>query len=73
MSRTVPDFGASAARRPAFGLLDTIGGAVAAVWLWRFRSRTRHGLARLDDHLLRDIGLDRAAQEREAAKPFWRA
>lgn len=39
---------------------------------WEDRRRTRTSLARLDDHLLQDIGLgtDRAA--REIAKPFWR-
>lgn len=39
---------------------------------WDDRRRTRSSLARLDDHLLADIGLgaDRAAHE--IAKPFWR-
>lgn len=35
--------------------------------LWRQR---RH-LARLDDHALEDIGLDRAAARQEASRPFW--
>jgi uncharacterized protein YjiS (DUF1127 family) len=30
-------------------------------------------LARLDDHLLSDIGLSRSDVEREIHKPFWRA
>jgi len=39
---------------------------------WEDRRRTRAALARLDDHLLQDIGLgaDRAAGE--CTKPFWR-
>ena len=39
---------------------------------WDARRRTRAALARLDGHLLRDIGLgaDRAATE--CTKPFWR-
>lgn len=39
---------------------------------WDDRRRTRASLARLDSHLLKDIGLgaDRAATE--CAKPFWR-
>ncbi|MCE8004743.1 DUF1127 domain-containing protein [Billgrantia ethanolica] len=36
------------------------------------RHRTRYDLRHLDDHLLADIGLDRAAVEREVRKPFWR-
>lgn len=38
---------------------------------WRLRQRQRHQLSRLDDRMLRDIGLDRAAAMREADKPFW--
>ncbi|WP_111415536.1 DUF1127 domain-containing protein [Billgrantia lactosivorans] len=38
----------------------------------RRRHRTRYDLRHLDDHLLADIGLDRAAVEREVRKPFWR-
>ena len=41
--------------------------------LWRQRHRQRQALARLDEHLLRDIGLDRRLALREAAKPFWQA
>jgi len=31
----------------------------------------RRSLADLDDHLLADIGLDRATMRAEAARPFW--
>ncbi len=37
------------------------------------RRRERAMLARLDAHLLRDIGLDQPAATAEAQKPFWRA
>ncbi len=37
------------------------------------RYRQRRTLARLDDHLLRDIGVSRAAALREAEKPFWQS
>ncbi|QYK40547.1 MAG: DUF1127 domain-containing protein [Paracoccaceae bacterium] len=40
---------------------------VAALTLARSRAR----LATLDDHLLRDIGLDRAQAEAEAARAPW--
>ncbi len=46
---------------------------LATLRLWRQRACQRRRLAALDDHLLRDIGLDRVAAEREAAKSFWRA
>ena len=35
--------------------------------------RQRRHLARLDDHLLRDIGLTRAEAERECLRPAWDA
>jgi uncharacterized protein YjiS (DUF1127 family) len=40
---------------------------------WQERAASRRALARLDERLLRDIGLDPAAAADEAAKPFWRA
>ena len=36
------------------------------------RWRQRQALMRLDDHLLKDIGITRAEVEQEAGKPFWR-
>ena len=39
---------------------------------WQERARQRAMLARLDDHLLRDLGLTRAEALREYEKPFWR-
>ena len=34
-------------------------------------TRQRQHLAELEDHLLRDIGLDRRDAEREAGRPIW--
>jgi uncharacterized protein YjiS (DUF1127 family) len=45
---------------------------VEAVILWIERQRERQALLRLDDRMLRDIGLTRVDVEREADKPFWR-
>lgn len=45
---------------------------VAVLFLWRERVVQRRALGRLDDHLLEDIGLDRATAKYEASKPFWR-
>ena len=38
---------------------------------WSARRRTRLQLARLDDHLLRDVGLDRLTAHQEARRKFW--
>ncbi|MDO3722886.1 DUF1127 domain-containing protein [Marinobacter sp. chi1] len=39
---------------------------------WHMNWRTRTQLARLPDHMLKDIGVSRADAEREAQKPFWK-
>jgi uncharacterized protein YjiS (DUF1127 family) len=39
---------------------------------WEERDRQRRALLRLDDHLLRDIGVSRGAAEEEGRKAFWR-
>jgi uncharacterized protein YjiS (DUF1127 family) len=52
-----------------------IGRAIRTINFWIDRSRQRRALddiAALDGHLLRDIGVPRAAAQREAAKLFWR-
>ncbi|WP_035691369.1 DUF1127 domain-containing protein [Azospirillum halopraeferens] len=41
--------------------------------MWRERSAYRRALARMDAHLLADIGLDETTARAEAAKPFWKA
>ncbi len=46
--------------------------AAALVNLWYERHRQRQYLARLDERLLRDIGIERASAELEISKPFWR-
>ena len=39
---------------------------------WQDVAHSRAMLSRLDDRMLRDIGIDRTAAEREAERPFWR-
>jgi uncharacterized protein YjiS (DUF1127 family) len=53
-------------------LLTEARHVLSVVSMWQARTATRHALARLDDHLLLDIGLTRADVERERMKPFWR-
>ena len=40
--------------------------------VWSARSRKRWELAKLEDLMLRDIGVSRDEALREEAKPFWR-
>lgn len=43
----------------------------ATVTKWEQNRRTRLNLSKLDDHLLRDVGLTRQAARDEAARRFW--
>jgi uncharacterized protein YjiS (DUF1127 family) len=38
---------------------------------WAARARQRRALADLDDWMLADVGITRAAAKAEASKPFW--
>lgn len=60
---------AEAPRLPVFAEL-TLRATVVLV-KWAERSRTRKTLADLDDHILRDVGLDRRTAHREAHRMFW--
>lgn len=51
------------------GLLAAI---VDRVIDWQERARSRVLLGRLDDRMLRDMGISRADVDLEAGKPFWR-
>ncbi len=53
-------------------LFTEVRRVLSVVSIWQERTAARHGLARLDDHVLLDIGLTRADVERERRKPFWR-
>ena len=44
---------------------------IAALEEWWVRGQQRRALGRLDDRLLKDIGLTRADVEHELSKPFW--
>jgi uncharacterized protein YjiS (DUF1127 family) len=48
-----------------------VAGLLATVFAWRERARSRRHLAGLNDHMLRDIGIDRASASAEADKGFW--
>ena len=49
-----------------------LSAASAALREWRRRKNSRAELARLDERMLRDIGLTQFDAEYEINKPFWR-
>jgi uncharacterized protein YjiS (DUF1127 family) len=57
----------------AFGApLGALSNLASLGAVWRRRINTRRALARMDRHLLSDIGLTEADVRTEADKPFWR-
>lgn len=58
-------------RKPGIG--EILRAAVELVMLWQARAAQRRTLAELDDHLLEDVGLNRAEVEAEIGKRFWQA
>ena len=61
-------------RRRAVGhpLQKALNRIAATLREWRQRSYERAELAKLDDRMLRDIGVTRGDVWREINKPFWR-
>ena len=49
-----------------------LGSAFDKLLAWQERARSRRLLRGLDDHMLRDIGIDRGVAEEEGSTPFWR-
>ena len=48
-----------------------LGSAATSIGIFIERDRQRRALAELDEHLLRDLGLNRSAVAREVHKHFW--
>ena len=59
-------------RGPAHALWDAFLLLTALPREWSARVRERRALEQMDDHLLRDIGLDRDTVRDECSTPFWR-
>ncbi len=53
-----------------------IASLLVATWdkllLWQYRAQERHNLARLDERMMKDMGISAADIERELSKPFWK-
>ncbi len=46
--------------------------ADALIHAWRWRRRERRSIRQLDDHMLRDIGIDRFTAEQIGGRAFWK-
>lgn len=57
--------------RPLTPFASTLLQVVVLCVAWSERRRTRIALGQLDNHQLDDVGLTRAAADREARLPFW--
>jgi len=51
---------------------DAASAAFDRLLAWQDRASSRRMLRGLDDHMLRDIGINRATAESEGSTPFWR-
>ena len=51
---------------------DAATAAFGRLLAWQDRASSRRMLRGLDDHMLRDIGIDRATADSEGSTPLWR-
>ena len=58
-------------RRSARPLAAGLRALAGRLWRWYDLFRQRRALARLDERMLRDIGITRLDARREALRPFW--
>ncbi len=56
----------------AHALTESLSDLMGRMQHWIDVYRQRQQLAALDDHMLQDIGLDRASVNQELSKPFWK-
>lgn len=72
MTRSHPTANASIPSQPAHTRRPLLR-LLALVELWLERRRQRHALLALNEHMLKDIGLNHTDAMHEGFKPFWRA
>jgi uncharacterized protein YjiS (DUF1127 family) len=73
MNRTIEFPPLAGGQGPLEALVVRAVGHVNTLRAWSERARQRHALSQLDDRLLADIGVSRAAAAHEAAKQPWEA
>lgn len=71
-SRTTLSHSRSFSRSIAAAFADLAQAAANKLFDMIEVSRQRRALARLDDRLLKDIGITRCDVEQEISRPFWR-
>jgi uncharacterized protein YjiS (DUF1127 family) len=59
--------------RPQTTITTALIYAVESLLLWHERAKSRRMLLGMDDRMLNDIGIDRAAAHIEGERPFWRS
>lgn len=52
-------------------LLGKLKKYAAAIKVWQQNRRTRHYLAEMSPHMLKDIGITESERQEEIAKKFW--
>jgi uncharacterized protein YjiS (DUF1127 family) len=57
--------------RPLASVRQGLVAIVDILQLWQRRADERLWLGQMDDHMLKDIGLNRVDVMRESEKPFW--
>lgn len=59
------------AHHPLPPVASAVFALAVTILKWEQRKQTRRALMRLDDHLLKDVGLTPHAAHLEYNKPFW--
>ena len=54
-------------------VVSVVVGLPDTLYTWQQRHRMRRELLKLDERLLRDMGISRYDANREGRRPFWRA
>jgi uncharacterized protein YjiS (DUF1127 family) len=62
---------AGSAGRSSERLRAGLGRVILTLLRWQELARQRRGLLKMDDRMLKDIGISRVDAAREAARPFW--
>ena len=59
-------------KRPLAAVRQGFVAILDILLLWQRRADERTWLGQMDDHMLKDIGLNRVDVMRETGKPFWK-